>query len=284
MVTPLMSCSARLPVYTLLIALVIPDQLVFGLFNLKGMALLGLYLSGFVAALLVAAIFKLILKTDEKSFLVLEMPGYKLPYFKNVAITIWEKTSIFVWSAGKIIMAISIILWVMASYGPGNKMEEAVARIDLPVDAIGMDVYESEVNSARLANSWIGHLGHAIEPAITPLGYDWKIGISLITSFAAREIFVGSMATIYSVGEDFEENTSLLERMRSEVNPATGLPVYTLASGVSLMVFYVFAMQCMSTVAIVYRETKSWKWPIIQTVYMTALAYFCAMLAYNILS
>ncbi len=284
MVTPLMSCSARLPVYTLLIALVIPDVLIFGIFNLKGMVLLGLYVLGLVAALIVAIIFKFFLKTNEKSFLVMEMPGYKLPYFKNIVYTIWEKTSIFVWEAGKIIMAISIILWVLASYGPGNKMEEAVSQIEMPKNIVDQDKYETKVSSARLANSWIGHLGHIIEPVIVPLGYDWKIGISLITSFAAREIFVGSMATIYSVGQDFDEGSSLIERMRSEINPSTGLPVYTLASGVSLMVFYVFAMQCMSTLAIVYRETKSWKWPLIQTVYMTVLAYLSALLAYNILA
>jgi len=284
MVTPLMSCSARLPVYTLLIALVIPDVLIFGIFNLKGMVLLGLYVLGLIAALIVATIFKFFLKTNEKSFLVMEMPGYKLPYFKNIVYTIWEKTSIFVWEAGKIIMAISIILWVLASYGPGNKMEEAVSQIEMPKNIVDQDKYETKVSSARLANSWIGHLGHIIEPVIVPLGYDWKIGISLITSFAAREIFVGSMATIYSVGQDFDEGSSLIERMRSEINPSTGLPVYTLASGVSLMVFYVFAMQCMSTLAIVYRETKSWKWPLIQTVYMTVLAYLSALLAYNILA
>ncbi|MDA0194602.1 MAG: ferrous iron transport protein B [Bacteroidetes bacterium] len=282
MVTPLMSCSARLPVYTLLIALVIPDVLILEIFNLKGIVLLGLYVLGLVSALLVAGVFKFLLKTDEKSYLVMEMPGYKLPYFKNILYTILEKSSIFVWQAGKIIMAISIILWVLASYGPGNKMEEAVSRVELPNNPTDQDDYESEVNSARLSNSWIGHLGHVIEPGIAPLGYDWKIGISLITSFAAREIFVGSMATIYSVEQDFNDGSSLIERMRSEINPATGLPVYTLASGISLMVFYVFAMQCMSTLAIVYRETKSWKWPFIQTVYMTTLAYLSALLAYNI--
>ncbi|MEZ4828779.1 MAG: ferrous iron transport protein B [Bacteroidia bacterium] len=286
MVTPLMSCSARLPVYTLLIALVVPDQRIGGIMNVKGLVLLGLYLVGVLAALTAAVVFRYIVKSERKSFLVLELPHYKMPRWKNVWITLWEKIRLFVWEAGKVIMAISIILWVLASYGPGYRVRKAVEAVPVPVetDAVAMETYERQVNTARLENSWIGLLGKGIEPVIAPLGYDWKIGIALITSFAAREVFVGSMATIYSVGEDFEEDASLIDRMRSEQNPRTGKAVYTLASGISLMLFYAFAMQCMSTMAIVYRETKSWKWPLIQMAFMTILAYIAAFIAYQLLS
>ncbi|MEQ9425991.1 MAG: ferrous iron transport protein B [Cyclobacteriaceae bacterium] len=283
LVTPLMSCSARLPVYTLLIALVIPDQTI-GVFNLKGLTLLGLYLLGLVMALVVALVFKAILKTNQKSFLVMELPKYKLPHIKNVLLAVWEKVSVFIFEAGKIILAISIILWVLASYGPGDEQDEAAKSIPIPEEELGQTDYENQVNSVRLEHSYIGYLGKGIEPLISPLGYDWKIGIALITSFAAREVFVGSLATIYSVGDDFEEGESLINRMQNEKFFETGLPVYTLASGVSLMIFYVFAMQCMSTLAIVYRETKSWKWPLIQTIYMSILAYVGALISYNILS
>jgi ferrous iron transport protein B len=181
-------------------------------------------------------------------------------------------------------MAISIILWVLASYGPPGRMEEAVSKLNssLQNSEISQDEYEEKLASVKLENSFIGIMGRGIEPAIRPLGYNWQIGISLITSFAAREVFVGSMATIYSVGEDFEDDQTLIQRMKEEVNPTTGKKVYNLASGLSLMVFYAFAMQCMSTLAIVKRETKSWKWPLIQTVYMTALAYLAAMLTFNL--
>ncbi|MFY0598799.1 MAG: ferrous iron transport protein B [Cyclobacteriaceae bacterium] len=282
MVTPLMSCSARLPVYTLLIALVIPDQTI-GIFNLKGIVLMGLYLLGLVAALGAALIFKLIIKSKQMSFLVMELPSYKMPRWNNLMFTIYEKVKVFTWEAGKVIVAISVILWVLASYGPSDRIEKAISQIPVPQEETLMEDYESQVASASLANSYIGILGHAIEPAIRPLGYNWQIGIALITSFAAREVFVGSMATIYSVGEDFEEEATLLERMGNERNPITKTKVYTMASGLSLMIFYAFAMQCMSTLAIVFRETKSWKWPTIQLVYMSVLAYFSALLTYQLL-
>jgi ferrous iron transport protein B len=282
MVTPLMSCSARLPVYTILIALVIPEESL-GPFNLKGLALLFLYLIGLVAALVSALVFKYIIQSKQSSYLVMELPLYKMPRWKNLVVTIFEKVKIFVFEAGKVIMAISIILWVLASYGPGDRIEKAVSDIPQPVDEQARDEYENQVSSVALENSYIGIFGKAIEPAIRPLGYNWQIGIALITSFAAREVFVGSMATIYSVGEDFEDEQTLLERMRNEKNQLTGQPVYNLASGMSLMIFYAFAMQCMSTLAIVLRETKKWKWPIIQLVYMTALAYISALITYQIL-
>jgi ferrous iron transport protein B len=283
MVTPLMSCSARLPVYTLLIALVIPDKEI-GIFNLKGLTLLGLYLLGLVGALLASAAFRFIIKSRQQSFLVMELPLYKAPRWNNMLLTIWEKTRLFVFEAGKVIMAISIILWVLASYGPGNQMQEAADRLPKPEDPDQQEAYQKELSAVKLENSYIGHFGKAIEPVIKPLGYNWQIGISLITSFAAREVFVGSMATIYSVGEDFEENDTLLNRMRETRVTASGERLYNLASGLSLMIFYAFAMQCMSTLAIVYRETKSWKWPLIQFGYMTIMAYLGSLAVYQWLS
>ncbi|WP_258099608.1 ferrous iron transport protein B [Marinoscillum pacificum] len=283
MVTPLMSCSARLPVYTLLIALVVPDTMVAGFINLKGLVLLGLYLIGVVAALLAALAFKLFVKSRQKSFLVMELPLYKMPRWNNLIVTLWEKVRLFVFDAGKIIFSISIILWVLATFGPGDRIEEAVAKIPEPTKEEQVEEYEKEVSSVSLSNSYIGILGHAIEPAIKPLGYNWQIGIALITSFAAREVFVGSMATIYSVGEDFDDEATLLDRMRSEKIRGTQEPVYTFATGLSLMIFYAFAMQCMSTLAIVLRETKNWKYPFIQLVYMTALAYVAALITYQLL-
>ena len=283
MVTPLMSCSARLPVYTLLIALVVPDTMVAGFINLKGLVLLGLYLIGVVAALLAALAFKLFVKSRQKSFLVMELPLYKMPRWNNLIVTLWEKVRLFVFDAGKIIFSISIILWVLASFGPGDRIEEAVSQIPQPANEEQVEEYEKEVSSVSLSNSYIGILGHAIEPAIKPLGYNWQIGIALITSFAAREVFVGSMATIYSVGEDFDDEATLLDRMRSEKIRGTQEPVYTFATGLSLMIFYAFAMQCMSTLAIVLRETKNWKYPFIQLVYMTSLAYIAALITYQLL-
>ncbi len=286
MVAPLMSCSARIPVYTLLIALVIPNTIAFGFFNLQGLVLFMLYSLGLVSALLVAAVMKYLIKSNDRSFLIMELPSYKRPRWGHVLLSIWEKVRIFIFDAGKVILAISILLWALASYGPSQRTQDALALIEQPTASNGITEqdYERQINAVKLENSYIGILGKTIEPAIEPLGFDWKIGISLITSFAAREVFVGSMATIYSVNEDFENDNSLMNRLRDEINPKTGKPVYTLAAGVSLMIFYVYAMQCMATLAIVKRETKSWKWPLIQLAYMGALAYLAALLAFNILN
>ena len=285
MVTPLMSCSARLPVYTLLIALVIPNQTLWGFVNLKGAVLMGMYLLGVVAVLISALFFKIFVKHSRRSYLVMELPLYSVPRIRNLTITLWEKVKIFIWEAGRIIMAISIILWVLASYGPSERMTRAVESVSVPEVQTeeAMREYQNTVATVRLENSWIGIVGQGIEPVIKPLGYNWQIGIALITSFAAREVFVGSMATIYSVGEDFTSDVSLLERMRNERDPDTGTKVYNLAAGLSLMVFYAFAMQCMSTLAIVFRETKTWKWPLIQLAYMSALAYIASLVVYQIL-
>lgn len=284
LVAPLMSCSARIPVYTLLIALVIPEHEVFGFMNVQGLVLFGLYMLGIVMALVVAIILKAFIKTKETGFLLLEMPTYKRPRLINLGLMVWEKVKIFVWDAGKIILAISIVLWVLATYGPADRMEKAGQEALITAQQQNMSEQETDqyVSSKKLENSYIGIIGKTIEPAIQPIGYDWKIGISLVTSFAAREVFVGSMATIYAVQDDGEENMPLIEKMRTEKN-AKGEPIYSLATGVSLMVFYVFAMMCMATFAVVKRETKSWKWPLIQVGYMGVLAYLGAWIAFNLL-
>lgn len=286
MVAPLMSCSARIPVFMLLIALVIPDGEVWGFFNLKGLVLFALYALGVVSALLVAVVMNWLIKSKEKSFLLLELPSYKLPRLKYVFISVWEKVRIFVFDAGKVILAISIVLWALASYGPSDRLLKAQkdVLVPLPSDTLAVVEFEQQMAAIKLENSYIGILGKTIEPLIKPLGYDWKIGISLITSFAAREVFVGSMATIYSVGETTEQDTRLIEKMRTERDRETGELTYTLASGASLMVFYVYAMQCMATLAVVKRETRSWKWPLIQLIYMGVLAYLGAWLTFNLLS
>lgn len=286
LVAPLMSCSARIPVYTLLIGLVIPKQTVWGFLNLQGLVLFGLYTLGLVSALLVALVIKFFLRRNkERSIFLLELPAYKAPRWANVGLDVFQKVKLFVVDAGKIILAISIVLWALASFGPGDRMEKAAAKIGQPTpgDAAAQQQYDDAVASAKLENSYMGMLGKGIEPAIRPLGYDWKMGISLLTSFAAREVFVGSLATIYSVHQEDDDPQPLIDRLRQE-KYADGRPVYTLASGVSLLVFYVFAMQCMATLAVVKRETKSWKWPLIQLGYMGVLAYLGAFIAYQTLS
>ena len=280
LVTPFTTCSARLPVYAILIALVIPEGSFLGM-NYKGLTLMGLYLVGFGMALLSAWILSKTLKINSKSYFVVEMPNYKLPLFKNVAITVWEKTRTFVTEAGKIILAISILLWILASYGPGKDFSNANEIVQKQYPELSGEILENKINAYQLEHSFIGILGKAIEPAITPLGYDWKIGIAVISSFAAREVFVGTLATIYSVENDAEE--TIKNRMASEVLP-NGQPLFNFASGISLMLFYAFAMQCMSTLAIVKKETNTWKWPMVQLFGMTLLAYFAAFCTYQILS
>ena len=291
MVTPLISCSARLPVYTLLISLVVPNEKVLGILNLQGLALMGMYLISIAAAILVALVFKFILKAKERSYFIMELPVYRMPRWKNVLFTMYEKSKAFVVEAGKVIIAISIILWVMSTYGPSQRFEAIDAKYNnieaISTDSVQLASLERDRAAEKLENSYAGIVGKVIEPAIKPLGYDWKIGIALITSFAAREAFVGTMATIYSVegAEDSEAGElRLRDKIAAAKDPETGLPIFTIATAFSLMLFYAFAMQCMSTVAIVYRETKSWKWPVIQLVYMTVMAYVAALIAYQLLS
>ncbi|XMO87767.1 ferrous iron transport protein B [Algibacter sp. AS12] len=282
LVTPFTTCAARLPVYLIIIALVIPEGRILGL-SYQALTLMLLYLIGFGTAITSAYILNKVLKIKGKTFFVIEMPNYKLPLFKNVAITVIEKTKAFIFGAGKIILAISIVLWFLASYGPGEQFNNAeeIINTNFASENLSPEEIQHKVASHKLEHSFIGIAGHAIEPAIRPLGYDWKIGIALISSFAAREVFVGTLATIYSVGSDEEE--TIKNRMAGEVNPILGGPLFTLASGISLLLFYAFAMQCMSTLAIVKRETNSWKWPILQLVIMTAFAYIVALIAFQFL-
>ncbi|MBJ7879764.1 ferrous iron transport protein B [Gelidibacter salicanalis] len=282
LVTPFTTCSARLPVYLIIISLVIPDERFFGL-GYQAMTLMLLYLIGFGAALVSAMILNKILKIKSKTFFVVEMPNYKLPLLKNVVLTVIEKTKSFVFGAGKIILAISIVLWFLASYGPGEEFNNAeeIIKTEYADQNLSAEELHEHVASQKLEHSFLGITGHAIEPAIRPLGYDWKIGIALVSSFAAREVFVGTLATIYSVGSDDEE--TIKNRMAGEVNPILGGPLFTFASGISLLLFYAFAMQCMSTLAIVQRETNSWKWPILQLVIMSGFAYIIALIAFQLL-
>ena len=282
LVTPFITCSARLPVYLIIIALVIPEGRILGL-SYQALTLMFLYLLGFLAAIFSAYLLDKILKIRSKTFFVVEMPNYKLPLFKNVVITVIEKTKEFVFGAGKIILAISIVLWFLASYGPGEQFNNAeeIVKSEMVSQNINNDELQNKIASHKLEHSFIGILGRSIEPVIRPLGYDWKIGIALVSSFAAREVFVGTLATIYSVGSDDED--TIKNRMAAEVNPTRGGPLFNFASGISLLLFYAFAMQCMSTLAVVKRETNSWKWPIFQLVGMTALAYVVALIAFQFL-
>ena len=282
LVTPFTTCSARLPVYMIIISLVIPEGRILGLISLQGFTLLVLYGLGFGAAIVAAYVLDKFLDLKSKSFFVIEMPNYKLPMFKNVGITVVEKTKAFVFGAGKIILAISIILWVLASYGPGDfNNAEKIVTTQNSTQPLSEGELDIKIAAFKLENSYIGIVGKAIEPAVQPLGYDWKIGIALISSFAAREVFVGTLATIYSVGNDDVE--TIKNRMAAEVHPSTGAPLFNLASGISLLLFYAFAMQCMSTLAIVKRETNSWKWPMWQLTSMTLVAYVVALTAFQIL-
>lgn len=284
LITPLMSCSARLPVYIILVGLVIPKTYLFGFIGVQGLVMMGLYLLGIVFALIVSYVAKWFIHIKEKSFFILELPLYRAPRWKNALNTMVEKAKIFVVEAGKVIMIISIILWFLSTYGPKEKMHDVYQKYETALAKPNADstLAKEQWAMEKLENSYAGIMGKAIEPAIRPLGYDWKIGIAIITSFAAREVFVGTMATLYSVEDDGSENLALRDKMK-EAKFDNGEKVFTLATGISLMIFYVFAMQCMSTLAIVKRETGSWKWPAIQLVYMTGLAYVLSWLAYQLL-
>jgi ferrous iron transport protein B len=284
-VTPFMSCSARLPVFTILVALIIPDTKLFGFFGFQGLVLMGLYMLGFLAAIFSAWAMKLIIRAKERSYLIMEMPTYRMPKWSNVGYNIVEKTKTFVFEAGKVILAVSIILWVLASYGPAGEMSNARSAVELESanQKLTKEGFEHRVAAYKLEHSYAGKIGKAMEPAIKPLGYDWKIGIALLTSFAAREVFVGTIATIYSIGNT-EDPTTIKSKLKSEINPDTGEPRFNVPVGFSLLIFYTFAMQCISTLAIVKRETKSWRWPLIQLAYMTGLAYLSAWLVYQALS
>jgi ferrous iron transport protein B len=284
MVSPLISCSARLPVYALLVGFVVPSYTVGGMFNSQGLVFMGLYLMGIIAAMVVAYVMKLIMKSDESSHLIIELPQYKAPMVKNIFISVKEKVGSFIFNAGKTIMVISIVLWFLASFGPSEAMKNAETNAEIQAKEKGLDQSEQDnlAASFKLESSYAGIVGKAIEPVIAPLGFDWKIGIALITSFAAREVFVGTMATIYSVGSEDDE-LSIREKLEAEIRPGTNEKLYSLATALSLLIFYVFAMQCMSTLAVTKKETGSWKWPIIQFTYMTALAYVGSLICFQLL-
>ena len=286
LVTPFITCSARLPVYAILIALIIPEERVLGFISLQGLTLMILYLLGFIVAIFSAYILNKILKISSKSYFVVEMPSYKIPLFKNVAINVLEKTKAFVFGAGKIILALSVILWFLGSHGPGKDFKNAEKIIEQEVYSspipINPSVIPDRVSEYKLEHSYIGIIGKSIEPVIKPLGYDWKIGIAVVSSFAAREVFVGTLATIYSVGSHSEEEATIKKRMEAEIKP-DGTKIFNFATGISLLLFYAFAMQCVSTLAIVKKETNSWKWPIIQLVFMSGFAYITALIAYQFL-
>lgn len=282
LITPLMSCSARLPVYTILIGLVIPNHYLLGLFSVQALVMMGLYLLGLAMGLLVSFIAKWFIKSKERSFFILELPTYRAPRVKNMVQTMVNKARIFVTDAGKVIMVISLILWALSTFGPGRMGEvQEHYKTEIAKNPAKADSLRIVMNTAKLENSYAGILGKSIEPGIKPLGYDWRIGIALITSFAAREVFVGTMATLYSVGED-EQGMLLRDKLRA-AKKEDGTPLFTMATGISLMLFYLFAMQCMSTLAITRRETKTWKWPIIQFTYMTTIAYVMSFIAYQLL-
>ena len=281
LIVPFMTCSARLPVYLILISIVIPDNYFF-IFNYQGLTLLGLYLLAVLMALISAFVFSKIIKSNFKNYVVIEMPNYKIPVLKNVLFTVYSKTKSFVFEAGKIILSISILLWILASNGPGDDFKYAEQIILEKYDnKKNISELDYEIQSYRLENSYIGTAGKILEPILNPLGYDWKIGIAIITSFAAREVFVGTLATIFSVGS---ENVETIKEKMSYQRKQNGQLLFNLPTGVSLMVFYAFALQCMSTIAIVKKETNSWKWPAIQFTFMTIIAYISALIVYQTLS
>ena len=305
LVTPFTTCAARLPVYAILIAIIIPSKTIFGFLKIQGLALLSLYILGFAAAIISGYILNKTLNVKSKSFFVIEMPNYQIPSFKNVFLSVLEKTKSFVFDAGKIILAISIVLWFLATNGPSSyaNIEKEVTE-NAANKSLSEQELQQKIAATKLEKSFIGIAGKTIEPAVKPLGYDWKIGIGLITSFAAREVFVGTLATIYSIQEvesdtanfipfknvkaffnesEPEDNNTIKKRMQAEINPVTGKKRFNFATGMSLLVFYAFAMQCMATLAIVKRETQSWKWPIIQLVGMSVLAYLSALIVYQFL-
>lgn len=284
LVTPLVSCSARLPVYTLLISLAVPSKRIGGMINMQGLALMAMYVLSIASAVVVAWLFKQVLRSRERGYFIMELPVYRMPRWNTIFLNVYQKVKTFVLEAGQVIIAVSIILWVLASYGPSDHQQRAeeVYQSAVYTKQYTAQQIEHLKASARLENSYAGILGRAMEPIIKPLGFDWKIGIALITSFAAREVFVGTMAVIYNVGTDESNSISIQEKMQSAKDISTGSPIFTPAVTWSLMIFYAFAMQCMSTLAIVYRETKSLKWPVIQFGYMTGMAYLASLVVYQL--
>ena len=275
--SPLMTCSARLPVYTILISVIFPQE--GGFFGAQGLMLLGLYLLGVIATLVVAWFVTKRSKIKGNPYWSLELPIYRMPNWRNIWTTVYKKTKSFVIEAGKVIFAISILLWLLASFSP--KSENYIQQQFTQYQATTTDINPLNSEAFEVEYSYLGYLGKGIEPIIQPLGYDWKIGIALISSFAAREVFVGTISTVYSIGS--EEDATIVERLSNEIDKDTGQPRFSLATGISLLLFYVYALQCMSTLAIVKKETGHWKYAIWQFVLFFILAYMFAFGAYQIL-
>jgi ferrous iron transport protein B len=281
-ITPFMSCSARLPVYVFLVAFLVPDETVWGIFNMQGLFMLGLYLLGLIIALLISFILQFLIANKGSSMFVLELPIYRVPRWKNAFVNMYSKGKTFVLEAGKIILAISIVLWFLTNFGPSGKMAEIDSKYEKELIQAGDDNTDliNKINAEKIQVSYAGSLGRTIEPVLKPLGFDWKIGIAVVTSFAAREVFVATISTIYGSGEEVEKISELQTRLQHEINPDTGKPILNRANAASLLIFFVFALQCMSTIAIVKRETNGWKWPMIQLAFMTGFAYFASLITY----
>lgn len=260
LIAPLMSCSARLPVYSLLIAAFIPGTLIFGFWNLQGIVMISLYLLGLAAALVMAWIFKRTILKGTSAEFIMELPPYRMPSLKSIFIQMWERSVVFLRRAGTIILGVSIILWFLATYPK----------------------FENGTPSEKLSHSFIGTAGRVIEPLIKPLGFDWKVGIGILSSVLQREVFVSTISTIYNVQNTGENTVSLKDQMQKDVDPASGLPKFTVLTAICVMVYYVLAMQCMSTLALMRRETNGWKWPLFQLGYMTGLAYVATFVVYRV--
>ena len=284
MVTPFISCSARLPVYILIISIIPIHFKIFGIFNHQGFLLMAMYLLGVITSLLAGIVLSRFIKNTDTTGFFMELPTYQLPRIKNIMITCITKAKSFVWEAGKIIFLVSIVLWYLTSFGPSEKFKEIEKEVayELKINKISDEEANLSLALQKQEHSYAGYFGKTIEPLIKPLGFDWRIGISLITSFIAREVFVGSMATIYGAGQD--DFVNIRKKMQAEINPVTHKPTFSIAVCLSLLVFYALAMQCASTIAVVYKETKSWKWPTLQFLLMSITAWVASWVVFNIFS
>lgn len=289
LVTPFTTCSARIPVYIIIISLIIPQTYIFGFIPLQGLVMTGMYLLGFLAAIGGGWILNKFIKADRKSYFIIEMPTYKMPILKNVLLNMYEKSLSYIVGAGKIILSLSVVIWFLGAHGPSNTFgnaEEIVTERHIN-DGLTEDELANEISGYELEHSYIGMIGMAVEPVFRPLGYDWKMSIAVLTSFAAREVFVGNLAVLYNMGkdkdvEDAEDSGKIIETLSQEKR-ADGSLVYDFPTGISLLLFYAFAMQCLSTVGVTKKETNSWKWTIFQMVFMTGFAYIVSLIAYQLL-
>lgn len=287
LVTPFTTCSARIPVYIIIISLIIPQTYLLGFIPLQALVMTGMYLLGFIGALGAGWVLSKVIKADRKSYFIIEMPTYKLPILKNVLLNMYEKVLSYIVGAGKIILALSVVLWFLGSHGPSDTFgnaEEIVTERHVQQET-SAEQLENAIAEYELEHSYIGIIGRTVEPVFRPLGYDWKVSIAVLTSFAAREVFVGNLAVLYNLGADLdveEDGGRIVDTLANEKR-ADGTPVYSFAMGISLLLFYAFAMQCLSTVAVTKKETNSWKWTVFQLVFMTGFAYIVSLVAYQVL-